>query len=62
MSKKTTFVVYDNGKNAFITIEKQEAAMLEEWFAPGIGRKVKDYDRRVTKDTGVFVSSDLSVF
>lgn len=57
----TTFIVYQSDDETFITTLEQEHKFLAEWFAPGVGRSVEDFDRTETMETAVYVTPELRV-
>lgn len=53
-------IVYQSDDETLITTTVREKEFLDEWFGPGIGRDVEEFDRTETADVAVLVSVHVS--
>ncbi len=54
------FIVYEGDDEVFVTTPQNELEALKEWFEDG-GRSVDDYDRIVSTENAIRISSKLQL-
>jgi hypothetical protein len=56
----TNLIVYQNDGETLITTVEREPEFLDEWFGPGTGRFVAEFDRTETADVAILVSANVT--
>jgi hypothetical protein len=55
------FIVYRDDSEVIVTTRKREKRMLKEFFGPGMGRDLNNYDREEITNDAVWIGSSFRV-